>query len=112
MKKFLAITSLIAILPIGCTSTEQGAGTGAVAGGLLGGIIGHQSGETAAGAAIGVAGGAILGGAIGSAEDRRKAEGSYYIQACPNGHDVNVTGFAPGSTVRCPVCNATFPVVE
>ena len=110
MKRLLIFAACLAVLPLGCTATEEGAATGAVAGGIIGGIIGHQSGETAAGAAIGAAGGAIIGGAMGSAHENQEASESYYIQPCPHGHDVNVTGFAPGASVRCPVCNVPFVV--
>lgn len=93
----------------GCTQTEKGATTGALAGGAIGGIIGHQSGETGAGAAIGAAGGAVLGGLIGHSQEE-KAESRQHVQVCPQGHEVDVSSFPPGSSVRCPICNSTFIV--
>lgn len=99
------------IVASGCTQTEQGVVGGAAAGGALGGIIGHQSGETGAGAAIGAAGGAVLGGLIGHSQEKRSSQGSHsHIQPCPNGHEVDVTGYGPGALVRCPIDNSTFTV--
>ena len=115
MKKisvFLCALSLSALVLSGCTQTEEGATGGALAGGALGGIIGHQSGETGAGAAIGAAGGALIGAAIGHSNEER-ASGSHGhsdVQLCPEGHEVDVTGYGPGSLVRCPIDNSTFTV--
>lgn len=113
MKSFLAILSLIGALGLtllGCTQTEEGATGGAIAGGIIGGVIGHQSGETGAGVAIGAAGGAVIGGLIGHSQEHREAEGAHHVQLCPQGHEVDVTGYAPGSPVRCPIDNSTFTV--
>ncbi len=93
----------------GCTETEQGAGIGAVSGGVLGGVIGHQSGRTAEGAAIGVVGGAILGGLIGHSQEEKDTS-QRTIVTCPEGHQVDVTGFPPGSRVKCPVCGTEFTI--
>lgn len=104
------LVGIFCLALIGCTETEKGAGVGAAGGGLIGGIIGHQSGRTAEGAVIGVVGGAILGGLIGhSQEDKDNTEGKT-IATCPNGHQVDVTGFPKGSRVRCPVCNDEFNI--
>jgi len=102
----------IAAILSGCTQTEQGAAGGALAGGALGGIIGHQSGETGAGAAIGAAGGALIGAAIGHSQEEKAAHGHGHspIQLCPEGHEVDVTGYGPGALVRCPIDNSTFTV--
>lgn len=69
MKKLLLLILIIGLF--GCTTTQKGAGVGAVAGGALGAIIGHQSGETAAGAAIGAAAGAAGGALIGEQLDTK-----------------------------------------
>ncbi len=103
----------LCVLPAGCTQTEQGAGTGAVLGAGLGAIIGHQSGNAGAGAAIGAAGGAIAGGMVGSSREKAAAQQqpAREIVKCPHcGAQVDVTGFPPGSKVRCPQCNGLFSV--
>lgn len=114
MKKIaLVITGLMCISLVGCmeTGTEKGAGIGAVSGGIIGGVIGNQSGNAGAGAAIGIVGGALLGGLIGHESDRSSASGApRTIATCPNGHQVDVTGFPAGSDVRCPVCNTVFKI--
>ena len=114
MRKVVFMTGILAAVSIlfsGCTSTEQGAAGGAVAGGALGAIIGHQSGETGAGAAIGAAGGALVGAAIGHSQENSSSSGSeHHVQLCPQGHEVDVTGFGPGAQVRCPIDNSTFTV--
>ncbi|MBI1883953.1 MAG: hypothetical protein HYS08_07090 [Chlamydiae bacterium] len=99
----------IALATSGCTQTEEGATGGALAGGAVGAIIGHQSGNTGAGAAIGAVGGGVIGGLIGNSEER-KNESAHRVQQCPQGHDVDVTGYASGSQVRCPIDNSTFTV--
>lgn len=70
------ITSVILLMPailwLGCTATEQGAGIGAMTGAGLGAIIGHQSGRGGEGAAIGAAAGAIAGGLIGHQADKEQ----------------------------------------
>jgi hypothetical protein len=101
------------VLPSGCTQTEQGAGTGAIIGAGLGGIIGHQSGRGLEGAAIGAAAGTIGGGLVGQQKDKEMAAGGAQSQMqvarCPNcGAEVDVTGFASGTKLRCPKCNGLF----
>jgi surface antigen len=111
---FLCTLSLSALVLSGCTQTEEGAAGGALAGGALGGIIGHQSGETGAGAAIGAVGGGLIGAAIGHSNEERSSGshggGHSAIQLCPEGHEVDVTGYGPGALVRCPIDNSTFTV--
>ncbi len=64
MKKYLVILTS-ALIFIGCTTTQKGAGIGGGTGALIGGIIGHQSGHgtegALIGAGIGAAGGALVG---------------------------------------------------
>ncbi|MBI1870014.1 MAG: glycine zipper 2TM domain-containing protein [Chlamydiae bacterium] len=111
MKKFVwALLATCALISAGCTETEQGAVGGALAGGAVGGIIGHQSGHTGEGAAIGAAGGAIIGGLIGHSEEEKKSQPAHRVQVCPQGHEVDVTGYSSGSLVRCPIDNSTFTV--
>jgi hypothetical protein len=113
MKKAFSLLLLVlfAVVAINCTATEKGAGMGAVAGGVIGGVIGHQSGHGAEGAAIGAALGGVTGAAVGHEQDKRAAQGEQIIQICPGcGVGVDVTGYAPGTLVRCPKCNTTFPV--
>ncbi len=56
----------------GCTTTQKGAGIGAVIGGGAGYAIGHQSGHGGEGAAIGAVVGAIGGGLIGNKMDKKR----------------------------------------
>ncbi|MDD5069914.1 MAG: glycine zipper domain-containing protein [Candidatus Omnitrophica bacterium] len=73
MKKLLVVSVFAAMVLTGClTTTQQGAGAGAVVGGGLGAIIGHQSGSTAEGAAIGAGVGALSGALIGHQVDKTK----------------------------------------
>lgn len=97
----------------GCmeTGTEKGVGIGAVGGGVIGGVVGHQSGRAAEGVAIGAVTGAILGGIIGHESEKTGTAGSARVIAtCPNGHQVDVTGFPAGTRVRCPICNSEFNI--
>jgi len=64
VKKILGIMA-VAVLLMGCTTTQTGTTVGAVAGAGLGGIIGHQSGKGGQGAAIGGAVGALGGYLVG-----------------------------------------------
>ena len=109
----LAIVLMVGMLA-GCTQTEQGAGTGAILGAGLGAVIGHQSGHAGEGAAIGAASGALLGGAVGHQKEKEaaaRAGASQQVVQCPHcGGQVDVTGFAPGTKLRCPNCNAMFQV--
>lgn len=110
MKKLTLLVLCIALA--GCTGTEKGAGIGAVSGGVIGGVIGHQSGRTAEGVAIGAVGGAILGGIIGHEADQSSTTTTSprAITTCPQGHQVDVTGFPAGTDVRCPICNSVFKI--
>lgn len=66
MKKRYGIILLICLgILSGCTTTQKGAGVGALLGAGTGAIIGHQSGHTAEGALIGGAAGAAAGALIG-----------------------------------------------
>ena len=55
----------------GCTTTQKGAGLGALAGAALGGMIGHQSGHGGEGAAIGAGVGAVSGALLGEQMDKK-----------------------------------------
>jgi predicted small secreted protein len=92
MKKIMTIViALFAAMSLAaCTTTEQGAGVGAVAGGL----VGAATTGTVAGAAIGAGVGAIAGAAIGHVAGR---DGYCYYHAdhhhhhrwvarCPDGY--------------------------
>ena len=68
--RVLVLGFLAAMCFSGCTTTQKGAGVGAVLGGGLGAVIGHQSGHTAEGAGIGAAAGAIGGALIGEKMDK------------------------------------------
>lgn len=109
MKK---LAFLLCIFLAGCTGTEKGAGIGAVSGGVIGGVIGHQGGRTAEGVAIGAVGGAILGGIIGHEAEKSSApaEAPRAVATCPQGHQVDVTGFPAGTDVRCPICSSVFRI--
>lgn len=113
MKRLFSLMLLVVIAAtaISCSNTQKGAGFGAVAGGVIGGVIGHQSGHGAEGAAIGAALGGVTGAAVGHEQDKNVSQSEQIIQICPGcGVGVDVTGFAPGTLVRCPECNTTFPV--
>ena len=71
MKKQIALLSISALVLIGCTTTQKGAGIGALGGAALGGIIGHQSGHGVEGALIGAGAGAVGGALIGEQMDKK-----------------------------------------
>ena len=72
MKMFnVAIILFLAVVLVGCTGTQKGAGMGTLIGAGAGAIIGHQSGNTAEGALIGGAAGAAGGALIGDAMDTK-----------------------------------------
>jgi len=72
VKRSLIIILFIYLVAfLGCTTTQKGAGVGAVAGGGIGAIIGHQSGHTTEGAVIGAATGAAAGALIGEQMDTK-----------------------------------------
>lgn len=113
MKKMsIFLVGILCLSLAGCleTGTEKGAGIGAVSGGVIGGVIGHQSGRTAEGVAIGAVTGAVLGGIIGHEAEQSSTSTTRAIATCPNGHQVDVTGFPAGTDVRCPICNAVFKI--
>lgn len=70
MKKIFLFT-ILALLMIGCTTTQKGTAVGGLSGATLGGIIGHQSGHGVAGAAIGGAAGAVGGMIVGEKMDKK-----------------------------------------
>ncbi len=75
----VVVGSLIALTIVtanGCTTTQKGAGIGALGGAALGGIIGHQSGHGGEGAGIGAAVGGLTGALIGEQLDVK------YCPAC------------------------------
>ena len=75
MKTLICSAVFLALLFCSCTTTQKGAGSGAVVGGLIGGIIGHnQDGHTAEGAAIGALAGGLLGGVAGNELENQKDE--------------------------------------
>jgi hypothetical protein len=66
MKKLLVI--IVAALSLSaCTTTEQGAGVGAVTGGLIGAATTGTVAGAAVGAAVGAAAGAVVGHVAGRA---------------------------------------------
>ena len=70
MKK-LGLVLVVAMLVMGCTTTQKGAGVGAAIGAGLGAVIGHQSGSAGAGAAVGAAAGGLGGALIGEQLDKK-----------------------------------------
>lgn len=72
MKRVLGVILVVGLFCLlGCSTTQKGAGIGAVAGAGLGAIIGHQSGHTAEGAIIGGLGGAAAGALAGEQMDTK-----------------------------------------
>jgi len=79
MKKVLVVAVLgIVLVSAGCTTTQKGAGVGAVIGAGAGYAIGKQSGHGAEGAGIGAAVG-LLGGALVGKQMEKKEEKKF----CP-----------------------------
>ncbi|MFH1856569.1 MAG: YMGG-like glycine zipper-containing protein [Candidatus Omnitrophota bacterium] len=82
MRNIMLLFLIICVAMVcGCTTTQKGAGLGAVTGAGLGAIIGHQSGHGGEGAAIGAAVGGLGGALIGEQVAKK----------------------------FCPVCGATYP---
>lgn len=107
----ILVSGLLCVTLLGCMETGAGKGAviGGTSGGVIGGVVGHQSGRTAEGVAIGAVAGAVLGGIIGDQAEKTSApQAGRTIATCPNGHQVDVTGFPPGTRVRCPICGAEF----
>jgi len=71
--KLIAVFVGLVVLLSGCTTTQKGAGIGAVTGAAIGTIIGHQSGEEGEGAVLGAALGGGVGAVIGDQMTRRGA---------------------------------------
>ena len=72
MRRLAIIFALCAFALTGCTTTQKGAGAGALLGGGAGYAIGKQSGHGGEGAAIGAVVGAIGGGLIGNQMEQKK----------------------------------------
>ena len=102
MKRLQSIISGLAILALlagvlGCTTTQQGAGIGAVVGAGAGAIIGHNTGAgpgagALVGAAVGGLGGALAGDAIDEHNEKQRhnppRNQTYYappVQQSPHG---------------------------
>lgn len=88
MKKLLIILAAALSLSA-CTTTEQGAGVGAVAGGLLGAATTGTVAGAAVGAGVGAVAGAVIGHVVG--EDGycwywNKSHTHKYKAACPGGY--------------------------
>ncbi|MCF3639423.1 glycine zipper domain-containing protein [Rhizobium sp. TRM95111] len=87
MKKAIALI-LVGLSVTSCTSTEKGAGIGAVSGAIIGGAVTGNVRGAAVGAAIGGVSGAVLG----SVADQpgqcyyRDRYGRRYIDDCPRGY--------------------------
>ena len=71
MKRYIYLSILLALVLVGCTTTQKGAGIGAAGGAVLGGIIGHQSGHGVEGALIGAGAGGVSGALIGEQMDKK-----------------------------------------
>lgn len=69
MKKIVVLLALLLI--VGCTTTQKGAGVGAIIGGGLGAIIGNQSGHATEGALIGAGAGGLGGALVGEKMDNK-----------------------------------------
>ncbi len=70
----LICVALISVLSASCTTTQQGAGYGAVGGAALGAGIGALTGSPAMGAAIGAGAGALSGALVGDHLDQKREE--------------------------------------
>ena len=99
MKKYtVVILLLLAVMAVGCTGTQKGAGIGTLIGAGAGAIIGHQSGHAAEGALIGGAAGAAGGALVGDSMDAK---------FCP------VCGKQFGSDVQfCPADGSELKVIQ
>lgn len=84
MKKIIAVVCLGLSLA-SCTSTERGAGIGAVSGALIGGAVTGNVRGAAVGGAIGGLGGAAIGNAHDTQASTcyyRDRNGNRYADAC------------------------------
>lgn len=84
MKKILAIICVGASLA-GCTTTEKGAGIGAVGGAIIGGAITGDVRGAAVGAAVGGVSGAVIGNTQEGRPDQcyyRDRYGNRYLDYC------------------------------
>lgn len=78
------VLALTVVTASSCTTTQKGAGIGALTGAVLGGIIGHQSGHGGEGAGIGAAVGGLAGALVGEQMDKK------YCPACGKPYDKSV----------------------
>jgi len=98
--RYVLVTLLIgAMVVLGCTATQKGAGIGGVLGAGAGYAIGKQSGHGAEGAGIGAAVGAIGGALIGKQMETEK-----YCPTCGRHFS--------SSTEYCPYDGAALEVVQ
>lgn len=70
MKKLLYLW-VLAIVVMGCTTSQKGAAVGGITGATIGGIIGHQTDDDLTGAAIGGAVGTVGGMIIGEKLEKK-----------------------------------------
>ena len=115
----------------GCNAMEGtllGGGLGAGTGALVGSMSGNAGAGTAIGAGAGALTGLIVGAALEQQQKRSQAMAAnqgmqptgvvkalsaqpvgQVIVACPHcGQHIDVSGFKPGSRVKCPVCGTVF----
>ena len=88
MKKLLIILAAALSLSA-CSTTEQGAGVGAVAGGLLGAATTGTVAGAAVGAGVGAVAGAVIGhvaGQDGMCKYWNKSRTKMYVARCPDGY--------------------------
>ncbi len=78
MKKNV-ICLILALVLVGCTTSQKASTVGGLGGATLGGIIGHQSGDGVKGAAIGGAIGTVGGMIVGDKLEKK---------FCPTGGEV------------------------
>jgi len=76
----VSLVTVAALVLVGCETTGQSAGLGALVGGAAGAIIGAQSGNTAEGAAIGAVVGAGIGALVGHVKKKRLASREQVIE--------------------------------
>ncbi|HRZ86552.1 MAG TPA: glycine zipper domain-containing protein [bacterium] len=125
MKRFVAIAVITASLPAltGCTALEgtlAGAGLGAGTGAIVGSASHNAGAGTAIGAGIGALTGLLVGSTLENQQKQIDAQkpvvvavpsgpAGQVVVGCPQcAQHVDVSDFAAGSKVRCPVCNTIF----
>ena len=82
--KILAMLALVGLGVTGCSSTERGAGIGAVSGAVIGGAATGNVRGAAVGAAVGGVSGALIGNVAGRPNEcyYRDRHGRRYIDRC------------------------------